>query len=631
MSTSAQKETNAWIKIAKMLVTITFSVLIIYTIVIALIDEVISRYGAIGFGLAIVLLSNPLAHSLPVGDRRRGLAWGVDGLLVLGFAYATWWFVQIHQQLWTGFYIPSNNNLIAGTIGLLCILEATRRAWGWSLVLLVLFFTVFGFAGPHLPNALKHFGMDVGNFMQIAWYSFDGVFGRTTGLVANTVLIFLIFGAMLEHTGAGQSLIRISTALTGRIRGGAAHAAIVASAVFGMMSGSVAANIAGTGVFTIPMIKKQGFSAKFAAAVETSASSGGQLTPPIMAAAVFVMADMLGKPYLSIITAAALPAIFKYISLFAQVYAEAIRLGQQPMDPADIPKLSTQDWINGLLVAGPIVALMTAFLIGFSPSMSGFIGLSTATVCGLVLSPKFRRQPMLILRAFADGGESAGKIMIAVAAIGIVLGVVNETGIAISFATSIAVWGEDYLFVALLIAMLGALILGMGLPTLPAYLIIAIMIAPAMIKSGVDPLAAHMFVLYYAVYSSIVPPIAYGCYVAAPIAGANPLATSFTALRLSIIGLLVPFVFVYTPSLLIVVDSFNYPDLISTMIRLLVAIWMFASCMGGSDPWRGLLSMPIRGLRLVVGFSLIFPQIEVWLVGLLLALVSQLVIRKTGP
>jgi TRAP-type uncharacterized transport system fused permease subunit len=249
----------------------------------------------------------------------------------------------------------------------------------------------------------------------------------------------------------------------------------------------------------------------------------------------------------------------------------------------------------------------------------------------LVLSPKFRRQPMLILRAFADGGESAGKIMIAVAAIGIVLGVVNETGIAISFATSIAVWGEDYLFVALLIAMLGALILGMGLPTLPAYLIIAIMIAPAMIKSGVDPLAAHMFVLYYAVYSSIVPPIAYGCYVAAPIAGANPLATSFTALRLSIIGLLVPFVFVYTPSLLIVVDSFNYPDLISTMIRLLVAIWMFASCMGGSDPWRGLLSMPIRGLRLVVGFSLIFPQIEVWLVGLLLALVSQLVIRKTGP
>lgn len=624
------QQNNSMVNNSKLLVTAVFSLIIIYTITIALVDEVLARYGAISFGLIIVLLAHPLAYKFAIGSVGRTLAWLADAVLAAGFIYSTYWFTQIQEQLWTGFYMPDTDNLIAGAIGLLCILEATRRAWGPSLVILAVLFILFGFAGQSLPGMLQHFGMDAGNFMQIAWYSFDGVFGRTTGLVANTVLVFLIFGAMLEHTGAGASLIRISTALTGRIRGGAAHAAIVASAVFGMMSGSVAANIAGTGVFTIPMIKKQGFSAKFAAAVETSASSGGQLTPPIMAAAVFVMADMVGMPYLSIIAAAALPALFKYMSLFAQVYAEAMRLNQEPMDPADIPVLAAKDWINGLLVALPIATLMIAFLMGFSPSMSGFIGLATAAVAGWVLNPDFRRKPMLILRAFADGGESAGKIMIAVAAIGIVLSVVNETGIAIRFATSIAVWGEEYLFVALLIAMLGALILGMGLPTLPAYLIMAIMIAPAMIKAGVEPLAAHMFVLYYAVYSSLVPPIAYGCYVAAPIAGANPLATSFTALRLSIIGLLVPFVFVYTPSLLLVVDGFNYTDLITTMLRLLVAIWMFAACMGGSDPWRGVLSLGNRALRFVAGVALIWPQPEVWGAGLGLAVLSQLAARRSS-
>ena len=619
--------THALLQGVKMLIAGIFSLLIIYTIVISLIDEVIARYGAISFGFIIVILAHPLAAKFSQDSWGKKIAWVLDGMLVAGFIYASYWFAKIHEQLWTGFYMPDADNLLAGWIGLLCIIEATRRAWGWSLVILVIIFVAFGFAGDSLPGLLRHFGMDAGNFMQIAWYSFDGVFGRTTGLVANTVLVFLIFGAMLEHTGAGQSLIRISTALTGRIRGGAAHAAIVASGVFGMMSGSVAANIAGTGVFTIPMIKKQGFSAKFAAAVETSASSGGQLTPPIMAAAVLVMADMVGMPYLSIIAAAALPALFKYMSLFAQVYAEAIRLDQQPMAPEDIPKLNREDWTNGLLVAVPIASLMTAFLMGYSPSMSGFVGLASATICGLVLNPEFRRKPMLILRAFADGGESAGKIMIAVAAIGIVLAVVNETGVAIRFATSIAVWGEQYLIVALLIAAVGALILGMGLPTLPAYLIIAIMIAPAMIKAGVEPLAAHMFVLYYAVYSSLVPPIAYGCYVAAPIAGANPLATSFTALRLSIIGLLVPFVFVYTPSFLLVVDGFNYTDLAHTIVRLLVAIWMFATCMGGADPWRGALSLPMRTLRLVIGFALIWPQMEIWGPALLLAILSQWLIR----
>ena len=595
-----------------------FSCFIVYSITVALIDEADIRFIAVAVGFIVALTANPLAGQIKA-NQWRWVGWAVDVLLVVSFCYSAWWFFEVKEELWTGFYIGTPANMFAGALGLVGLLEATRRAWGWSLVILAFCFVSFGFAGPYLPGVLQHFGMDLSNFMQIAWYSFDGVFGRVTGLVFNTVLVFLILGAMMSQTGAGDSLIKISTVLTARIRGGAAHAAIVASALFGMMSGSVAANIAGTGVFTIPMIKKQGFSNNFAAAVEASASSGGQLTPPIMAAAVFVMADLLGEPYLLLIAAAALPALFKYISLFAQVYGEAMRLGHESVSREKLTSLTRRDYVNALLFVSPLSALMTAFLMGYSPSMSGFIGLMTALLMGLVLSPEFRRQPIKIVKAFSLGGVSAANIMIAVALIGVVLGVVNETGIAIRFAIAISSFGESYLIVALLLAMLGALILGMGLPTLPAYLIIAIMIAPAIIKAGVDPIAAHVFVLYYAVYSSIVPPIAYGCYVAAPIAGGYPLATSFIALRLSVIGLLVPYVFVYSPSLLLIVDGFSWSELTGTVIRLIAAIWMFAASFAGVDPVTGRLSMFQRFVWAILGASALWPITLIWLPGVSLA------------
>ena len=595
-----------------------FSCFIVYSITVALIDEADIRFIAVAVGFIVALTANPLAGQIKA-NQWRWVGWAVDVLLVVSFCYSAWWFFEVKEELWTGFYIGTPANIFAGALGLVGLLEATRRAWGWSLVILAFCFVSFGFAGPYLPGVLQHFGMDLSNFMQIAWYSFDGVFGRVTGLVFNTVLVFLILGAMMSQTGAGDSLIKISTVLTARIRGGAAHAAIVASALFGMMSGAVAANIAGTGVFTIPMIKKQGFSNNFAAAVEASASSGGQLTPPIMAAAVFVMADLLGEPYLLLIAAAALPALFKYISLFAQVYGEAVRLGHESVSREKLTSLTRRDYVNALLFVSPLSALMTAFLMGYSPSMSGFIGLMTALLMGLVLSPEFRRNPIKIVKAFSLGGVSAANIMIAVALIGVVLGVVNETGIAIRFAIAISSFGESYLIVALLLAMLGALILGMGLPTLPAYLIIAIMIAPAIIKAGVDPIAAHMFVLYYAVYSSIVPPIAYGCYVAAPIAGGYPLATSFIALRLSVIGLLVPYVFVYSPSLLLIVDGFSWSELTGTVIRLIAAIWMFAASFAGVDPVTGRLSMFQRFVWAILGASALWPITLIWLPGVSLA------------
>lgn len=606
---------------------LVFSLIIITVIAFFVLDEANARFGALAISVAIVALTKPAAIDARLGR----FGWVIDLGLVAAFFYSAIWFFRVKAELYTGFYMATPENITAGLLGLVSLIALSVRCWGWSLVIMALGFIAFGFAGPYLPGLLEHFGMELADFMQIAWYSFDGVFGRITGLVADNVLIFLIFGAVLERTGAGESLIQISTALTARIRGGAAHAAIVASAVFGMMSGSVAANIAGTGVFTIPMIKRQGFSANFAAAVETAASSGGQLTPPIMAAAVFVMADLVGMPFALVILAAALPALFKYIGLFAQVYAEAVRLDIKPLPKDQIPVLTARDWLNSALVFLPIAALMLAFISGKSPAMAGLVGVVTAIVTGIALNPSFRREPQRILQALADGGISAAQIMLAVGVIGIVLAVVNETGIAIRFATSIASAGENSLILALILAMVGALILGMGLPTLPAYLIIAIMIAPAIIKAGVLPLAAHMFVLYFAVYSSIVPPIAYGCYVAAPIAGGNPLQTSFVALRISVVGLLVPYVFVYSPSLLLVAGEFSWSELGFTILRLLAAVWMLASAFGGADPRLGRLGTGQRIARLAIGAAAMFPMWFLWAPAVLATLAVGLFSPRPRP
>lgn len=593
------------LQVAGRALAVVFSLVIITVIAFFVVDEANARFGVMAVSVAIVALTS---------DKRRlgRLGWAIDLALMAAFLYSAVWFFRVKSELYTGFFIANPDNIMAGLAGMLAIVLLSIRAWGVSLAIMAAVFVTFGFAGPQLPGILEHFGMDMSGFMQISWYSFDGVFGRVTGLVADNVLIFLIFGAVLERTGAGDSLIHLSTALTARIRGGAAHAAIVASAVFGMMSGSVAANIAGTGVFTIPMIKRQGFSANFAGAVETAASSGGQLTPPIMAAAVFVMADLVGMPFVMVMVAASLPALFKYVGLFAQVYTEAVRLDIKNLPESEIPRITPRDWLNSALVFVPIGALMIAFIAGKSPAMAGLYGLLTAIVMGLILNPDFRREPKRIASALADGGVSAAQIMLAVGVIGIVLAVVNETGVAIRFATSIAAAGESSLILALILAMFGALILGMGLPTLPAYLIIAIMIAPAIIKAGVEPIAAHMFVLYFAVYSSIVPPIAYGCYVAAPIAGGNPLATSFVALRISVIGLLVPYVFVYSPSLLLVTDGFSWFELICTLLRLLAAVWMLATAFGGADPQLGRLGVRQRVLRLGIGAAAMMPIAYFW-------------------
>jgi TRAP transporter 4TM/12TM fusion protein len=591
--------------------SLIFSLLICYVAGIALVDENMVRTAAIGFGIVIVLLAEPLALQYPAAsDRAKALLWLIDAVLLFGFLFVIYWFLITSDRLWDGVFEFETIDIVTGYYGLLVTLELTRRTFGLPLALVAVLFLGYALFGQSLPWFLQHAGIDLVEIIRTTWHSFDGVFGRPTGIVAGVVLIFVVFGAVLEETGAGAILLRIAMSVTAGIRGGPAHAAIVASALFGTMSGSVMANVVGTGVFTIPMIKKRGFSPAFAGAVEAAASSGGQVMPPVMAAAAFLMAELTGTPYLTICVAALLPAIFKYLGIFAQVYAEAVKLGIKSIPKEDREVLTRADWFQSLRFALPVLALLAVMIVGRSPAMAGFISLITAIIVGLAMDKELRRDPMRLLKPLASGGYQAARIMVAVGAIGIILGVVNETGVAIGFASTLQSVGEDNLFLALVLAMVGSLILGMGLPTLPAYLIIVLIMGPAMVKLGLSVLTVHMFVLYFGVLSSVTPPVALAAYAAAPIAGSRPLETAVQSLRISLVAFLIPFVFAFNPSLLIV-ESFAFWPFVWVILRLIAAVWMFATGFAGYD-MRGRIFLPLRMARLAAGIVVLlpFPMLE---------------------
>ena len=586
----------------------------VYVAGIALFDEGLLRGGAIGLAGVIVLLMEPLAVRHAAAPRAvKAALWAVDIILLLGFVYCIYLFFTVYEDLWDGVRMFEPFETAVAGFGVAVIVELTRRTFGWVLAAICLLMLIYAIYGASLPWIFRHGGYAVDEILGTVWYSFDGVFGTPTGIVATIVLVFIVFGATLEGTGAAAILLKIATAATARIRGGTAHSAIVASALFGTISGSTVANVVGTGVFTIPMIRRQGFPNAFAGAVEAAASSGGQFTPPIMAAVVFLMAELIGTPYLVICAAAALPAFFYYASLFASVYAEAVRRGIQPMPESERQKLTRADALQAMRFVVPIAVVVIVLFAGRSPAMAGFWALISAIVVGVLLDSEFRTRPRKFLEPLARGGHACARIMIAVGAIGIVIGVINTTGLGLRFAAAIVAIGDGSLWLALLLAMVSCLILGMGLPTLPAYLIIVLVMGPAIAKLGIPVLLVHLFVLYYGVLSNITPPVAIAAYAAAPIAGANPMMTGLQAVRIAAVGFIIPFVMIYNPSLALVV-GFEWDSFLWIVLRLPVAIWLIATACSGHD--RHGLSPVERGLRIVFGFGMLWSYVPVAAVGL---------------
>jgi TRAP transporter 4TM/12TM fusion protein len=614
-------------------VSLIMAVLAIYVTGIALIDEGMLRIGAVGLAGLVMMLSDPLAmRHREAKPWLRNLLWLVDALLLCAFVLSIGWFLRTYESLWEGLYILPESDLYIALAGIVAVIELTRRAFGPVLAGLCALAIVYGMFGASLPWFFAHVGYSFEETMRAVWYSFDGVFGFPVGIIATIVVIFVVFGALLEGTGAGAILIKMATAATARIRGGPAHAAVLASALFGTISGSPIANVVGTGVFTIPLIKRQGFTPAFAGAVEAAASSAGQFTPPIMGAVAFVMAELVGVPYLTVAAAAVLPALFYFLCLFAAVYTESVRLGIGTVPEAERPTISWNDWLQSLRFIVPVVVVLAVLFAGRSPAAAGFWALITAVGVGLALDADLRRNPMPLVRALARGGRQCGQIIIAVAAIGIVIGIINMTGVGLRFAVLLADLAKDSLFLGLIVAMASCLVLGMGLPTIPAYLIIVLILGPAIAKLGVPLLIVHLFVLYYGVLSNITPPVALAAYAAAPIAQSNPLATGFQAVRIAAIGFLIPFVFVYNPSLVLVLGV-DWLPFLGALFRLILAIWLVATGTSGVGPGR--LGHVNRVARFVSGLVMLTPytivQVTAVAVGGSLVLAHFLRQRRTAP
>lgn len=431
---------------------------------------------------------------------------------------------------------------------LVVVLEATRRLTGPTLPIACIVFILYALFGNHLPGILGHNGFTVQKLLEQVMLTSEGVFGSSLGITATYVVVFIIFASFLEVTGAGQFFIDLATGLTGSSRGGPAKVAVVGSCLFGSISGSSVANVVSTGTFTIPLIKSVGYSPVFAGAVEAVASTGGQIMPPVMAAVAFIMADYLGVSYLSICKAALIPAILYYFCLFFMVDAKAIKLNIHGLAKDELPNTRLV-LKTGWYLAIPFVVLVGMMFLNYTPMKSGFWALVSLIVIVLIADRK-RLSLDKVIQGLKGGATGIISVSATSACAGIIVGVIMLTGLGLKFTSLITTLSGGNLVIAMVIAAVVAIILGMGLPTVPAYIVMSSLVAPALIQMGATPIAAHMFVLYFAVLSCITPPVAIASYAAAAISGADAVKVGFASMKLGIIAYIIPFLFVLNPVLI---------------------------------------------------------------------------------
>jgi len=563
----------------------------------------------------VYVLTKPLGAALTekTGASAGAVGYAIDVAVIVVTAYSCWQYSVITTKIDDAIYFFTPQNAWTAVAVTICVLFLCWRAWGLPLTIIAGLSAFYFFTSDHWPGIAQRSAPE---FVEGAslhlWFDLGlGMLGSIASVMILVVFVFIVFGQLLEGTGAGISLIRVAFHLTRRLRGGPAHAAIVSSGLFGTMSGNALANVVGTGVLTIPMMKRSGFPPHFAGAVEATASSAGQIMPPVMGAAAFVLADVIGMSYLNVIIAALVPAMLYYFSLFSAVYFEAGRLNIQAENVDDEQlKVTRQDVINMIMIFGPVAVMVIALNQGYSAAGGGVLALVTTIILSFV-NPVIRQQPLKILVAIGRGGQSFASMFIAVAIIGLIVSVLGATGLPTDFANMVSRVGSSGLFVSLLIAMLAALVLGMGMPTLPAYLTIALVLGPTLRQFDLSDLSLHLFVLYYGVASSITPPVAITAFAAASIAGSPPIKTSLYAYRVGIVKFLVPFIFVYYPVLLMVDESgFSTTEFVLTLARTVVAIVTLSSALAGFDSTR--LSWPEIVLRVIaaMGCLIVVPQIH---------------------
>lgn len=455
---------------------------------------------------------------------------------------------SIANDMWKQSGTMSNIDMVLGTLLILMLLYFTWRVVGAAMPIIAILCILYALLGPKLPQGIAHRGYNWSRITELLFKGTNGIFGTPLGVSSIYVSVFVIFAGVLEASGAGDVFIRLTQSLLGGFRGGPAKVAVVASSLFGTISGSAVANVVGTGSFTIPLMKKSGFKPEFAGAVETAASSGGQLMPPVMGAAAFIMADYIGS-YQQVLVAAIIPAILFYIALFMMIDLEALKNNLRGQSKEELPNFK-EELKNGWFLLLPLV-LLVFLLVGvrYSAQKSAFFSIIFLVLI-MLLYPGKRRKFWDVVKLIAGSSKGMVSVALTTGTAGIIVGILMLTGIGYKLSSLLIALSGGHVFLLLFLTMLTSVILGMGMPTSAAYVLLATLIVPALEELGVMKIAAHFFVFYFGIMANVTPPVAVAAYTAAGIAKADSMKTGLVAWRLSLAGFLMPFMFCINPALI---------------------------------------------------------------------------------
>ncbi len=577
---------------------LAFSLFQVYTSIFGVLTAQLQRSIHLGFALALIFLLFP-ARKKDRGKNHR-VAWYDLILAAASVAVGAYWPLLINQLV-NRVGRLTDIDFIIGLLAILLVLEATRRTVGLPIMIIAILFMVYALFGPYMPGGLAHRGLELDRLVQTMFYTTEGILGTPLGVSSTFIFLFLLFGSFLIKTGVGGYFNDLALLIAGRRVGGPAKVAIFSSALQGTISGSSVANVVTSGAFTIPMMKNLGYRKEFAGAVEASSSTGGQLMPPVMGAAAFLMAEFIGIPYAEIALAAAIPAILYFSGVWIVTHLEAKRTGLRGLSKEEMPE--RKKVLKKLYLLIPILAIILLLMTGMSITLAALYSIVISIVVS-AFGKETRMSFKDIIDALVDGARTALGVAAATACAGIIVGVVTKTGLGLKLANGLLDIADGALLPTLFLTMIASLILGMGSPTTANYVITSTIAAPAIVMLGIPELSAHLFVFYFGIIADITPPVALAAFSAAAISGGEPIKTGIDSTKLAIAAFIIPYMFVLSPELLLIDTTWYY------------AIWMFSTAMFGMIAigagvvgyWYRNISWIERILAIISGLLLIYPE-----------------------
>lgn len=614
--------TGMWDKLISF-ICIAFAVFQLYTATFGVLDAHLQRAIHLAFGFSLIYLLYPGRKNWS-----RSVMHPLDVIFAVLSVASALYIVIFYDELVLRAGMNTEFDFSIAFIGTLLLFEAARRVVGWPMLTVALFFMFYAFAGPYMPGILAHRGVGVQEMFDHLFFTTEGIFGTPLGVSSTFIYLFILFGSYLEATGLGKLFIDLANAVAGWAAGGPAKVAVLSSGLMGTVSGSSVANVAGTGAFTIPMMKKLGYRPAFAGAVEAAASTGGQLMPPVMGAAAFLMAEFVGVPYIEVVKAAVIPALLYYIGVWIGVHYEAKKFGLKGTPRDQLPKFGKLFMEKGHLIL-PLAIIVYLLVSGYTPMRAALWAIGLTLICSC-LRKSTRISFSDVVKGLIEGSKGVLGVLIACATAGVIIGVVTKTGVGLKLATALLDLAGGHLLPAMFFTMITSLILGMGVPTTANYVITSTIAAPALVQMDVPVLAAHMFAFYFGIVADVTPPVALAAYAGAGISGADPMKTGFVAAKLAIAAFIVPYIFVLAPELLMIdATPFTITFACATAI---IGMWGVSVAMIGFCQSK--LSFLQRLLFFVGGLNMIIPGAVTDAIGVAILAVAffwQRMNKNKGP